>query len=123
MVSIDPYLNETTRHADVILPPTAQLERSRYELLLTIVSVRNWAKYSPAVFPRGADQRHDWEICLELSGRLLGPDTRLTRLLGRLGRDGRARLRAGGPDRARAAHRPLRPAQAARRLVAAHTAP
>jgi anaerobic selenocysteine-containing dehydrogenase len=95
MVSIDPYLNETTRHADVILPPTAQLERSHYELLLTLVSVRNWAKYSPAVFPRGPDQRHDWEICLELSGRLLGPDTPLVRLLGRLGAAAGRRL---GPE-------------------------
>lgn len=74
MVSIDPYLNETTRHADVILPPTGQLERSHYELLLTLVSVRNTAKYSPAVFERGEDQRHDWEICLELATRLFGPE-------------------------------------------------
>lgn len=77
MVSIDPYLNETTRHADVILPPTGQLERSHYELLLSIVAVRNTAKYSPAVFERGEDQRHDWEICLELASRLLGPDHKL----------------------------------------------
>jgi anaerobic selenocysteine-containing dehydrogenase len=95
MVSIDPYLNETTRHADVILPPTGQLERSHYELLLTVVSVRNWAKYSPAVFPRGAGQRHDWEICLELSGRLLGPDTPLARPLRRLGPAAGRRL---GPE-------------------------
>jgi anaerobic selenocysteine-containing dehydrogenase len=95
MVSIDPYLNETTRHADVILPPTAQLERSHYELLLTVVSVRNWAKYSPAVFPRGAGQRHDWEICLELAGRLLGPDTSLARLLRRFGPAAGRRL---GPE-------------------------
>src|SRR5262249_59860215 len=95
MVSIDPYLNETSRHADVILSPTAQLERSHYELLLTVVSVRNWVKYSPAVFPRGAGQRHDWEICLELSGRLLGPDTSLARLLRRLGPAAGRRL---GPE-------------------------
>ena len=95
MVSIDPYLNETTRHADVILPPTAQLERSHYELLLTLVSVRNWAKYSRAVFPRGPDQRHDWEICLELSRRLLGPDAAPVRLLGRFGVAAARRL---GPE-------------------------
>jgi anaerobic selenocysteine-containing dehydrogenase len=95
MVSIDPYLNETTRHADVILPPTGQLERSHYEIVLTMVAVRNWAKYSPAVFPRGSDQRHDWEICLELGSRLLGPDTPLTRLLGR---GVAAALRRLGPD-------------------------
>jgi anaerobic selenocysteine-containing dehydrogenase len=96
MVSIDPYLNETTRHADVILPPTTHLERSHYELVLTLVAVRNWAKYSPAVFPRGPDQRHDWEICLELSGRLLGPDAAPARLLGRLGVAAARRL---GPER------------------------
>ena len=85
MVSIDPYVNETTRHADVILPPTGPLERSHYELLLALVSVRNWAKYSPPVFPRGEQQRHDWEICLELAVRLLGPDVPLLRAAGRLG--------------------------------------
>jgi anaerobic selenocysteine-containing dehydrogenase len=63
---------------------------------LTVVSVRNWAKYSPAVFPRGADQRHDWEICLELSRRLLGPDTQPVRLLGRLST---AAVRRLGPER------------------------
>jgi anaerobic selenocysteine-containing dehydrogenase len=84
MVSLDPYLNETTRHADVILPPTGPLERSHYELLLTIVSVRNYAKYTPAVFERGDDQRHDWEICLELAARLLGPDHPVLRAPGRL---------------------------------------
>lgn len=71
MVSIDPYLNETTRFASVILPPTVHLERSHYELALANYSVRNVAKYSPPVFPRGADQRHDWEICVALAGRLL----------------------------------------------------
>lgn len=84
MVSIDPYINETTRHADVILPPTGPLERSHYELLLTLVSARNWAKYSPAVFGRGEHQRHDWEICLELAARILGPDFPLLRQAGRL---------------------------------------
>ncbi|SFP88565.1 Anaerobic selenocysteine-containing dehydrogenase [Amycolatopsis arida] len=72
MVAIDPYLNETTRHADVILPPTGPLERSHYELALTNYAVRNVAKYSPAVFPRGREQRHDWEIVLELATRVLG---------------------------------------------------
>jgi anaerobic selenocysteine-containing dehydrogenase len=95
MVSIDPYLNETTRHADVILPPTGPLERSHYEAVLTLVAVRNWAKYSPAVFERGDDQRHDWEICIELGNRLLGPDTPLVRVPGRLGA---AALRKLGPE-------------------------
>jgi len=81
MVSIDPYLNETTRHAHVILPPTSILERSDYDVALAAFSVRNVARYSPAVFPRGADQRHDWEICAELASRL-----HLPRWLGGLAR-------------------------------------
>ncbi|EHR48574.1 anaerobic dehydrogenase, typically selenocysteine-containing [Saccharomonospora marina XMU15] len=84
MVSIDPYLNETTRHADVILPPTAPLERPHYELALANYSVRNAAKYSPSVLPRGPEQRHDWEIVLELASRVLGGGA-AARLLGRFG--------------------------------------
>jgi anaerobic selenocysteine-containing dehydrogenase len=50
MVSVDPYLNETTRHADVILPPPSQLERSHYDLAFYGQAVRNIANYSPPVF-------------------------------------------------------------------------
>jgi len=70
MVAIDPYLNETTRHADVILPPTSLLERSHYDVALNAFAVRNVAKYAPPTFERGPDQRHDWEICLGLFTRL-----------------------------------------------------
>ena len=52
MVSIDPYLNETTRLAHVILPPTSPLERSHYDAALNAFAVRNVAKYSPPVFER-----------------------------------------------------------------------
>ncbi|HEU0029717.1 MAG TPA: molybdopterin oxidoreductase family protein [Kofleriaceae bacterium] len=91
MVSIDPYINETTKHAHVILPPTSPLERSHYDLALNAFAVRNVAKYSPPLFPRAPDARHDWEICLALWTRLgplrrLGPGTRLAeRALGKLG--------------------------------------
>ena len=50
MVSIDLYLNETTRHAHLILPPTSPLERSHYDVALSGFAVRNVAKYSPALF-------------------------------------------------------------------------
>ena len=70
MVSVDYFLNETTRHADVILPPTAGLERSHYDLIFNIFTVRNTAKYSPALFDAGDDSRHDWQIMLELAHRL-----------------------------------------------------
>src|SRR5204862_6881925 len=70
MAAIDPYLNETTRHAHVILPPTSSLERSHYDVALNSYAVRDVAKFSPAVFERRPDQRHDCEICLELWTRL-----------------------------------------------------
>jgi anaerobic selenocysteine-containing dehydrogenase len=69
-VAIDPYLNETTRHAHVILPPTSALEHSHYDLGIATLAVRNVAKYSPPLFQRAADHRHDSEICLELWTRL-----------------------------------------------------
>ena len=91
MVSIDPYMNETTRLANVILPPTSPLERSHYDAALNFLAVRNVAKYTPATFPRKPEARHDWEICLELWTRIgrpskLGPLAKLSRaVLGRLG--------------------------------------
>ncbi|MFC7490803.1 MULTISPECIES: molybdopterin-dependent oxidoreductase [unclassified Knoellia] len=66
VVAIDPYINETTRQAHVILPPTGPLERDHYDLVFHTLAVRNTARWSPALFPRGADQRHDWEIARDL---------------------------------------------------------
>jgi anaerobic selenocysteine-containing dehydrogenase len=88
MVSIDPYLNETTRLAHVILPPTSVLERSHYDAALFTLAVRNVAKYSAPLFPRAATERHDWEICLGLLTRLKLPSIGrglAERLLGTLG--------------------------------------
>ncbi|HEX6590628.1 MAG TPA: molybdopterin oxidoreductase family protein [Moraxellaceae bacterium] len=70
MFSIDIYINETTRHAHIILPPTSALERSHMDIGLAAVSVRNFAKWSPAMLPKPEGSRHDWEILLELSNRL-----------------------------------------------------
>jgi anaerobic selenocysteine-containing dehydrogenase len=70
MVSIDIYINETTRHAHIILPPTSALERSHMEVGLAPLMVRNGAKWSPALFDAPADSRHDWQILLELTARL-----------------------------------------------------
>lgn len=66
MVSIDPYINETTRHADVILPPVSPLERDHYDLVFNALAVRNYARYSKPVFPKPKDGRHDWEILSRL---------------------------------------------------------
>jgi anaerobic selenocysteine-containing dehydrogenase len=70
MVAIDFYLNETTRHADVILPPTCTLEHDHYDLIFHTFAVRNTARYSEPLFERAAEQRHDWEIFEALGNRV-----------------------------------------------------
>ena len=70
MVSIDPYLNETTRHAHLILPPSSPLERSHYDIALSGFAVHNVAKYSPPLFQKPAGALHDHEILSELTLRL-----------------------------------------------------
>jgi anaerobic selenocysteine-containing dehydrogenase len=68
MVSIDPYLNETTRHADVILPPPSHLERSHFDVSFAMFAVRNVANYSPPVFDRDPDHPDEWEILATIAG-------------------------------------------------------
>ena len=72
MVSIDPYINETTRHARVILPPTSPLEREHYDIAFHLLAIRNTTKFSPALFQRDNDALHDWEILVELQTRMEG---------------------------------------------------
>jgi anaerobic selenocysteine-containing dehydrogenase len=72
MVAIDPYINETTRHADVILPPPTALQKSHFDLAFINMSVRNVANYSPAVLPVDDGQLDEWEIMLRLAGLLGG---------------------------------------------------
>lgn len=72
MVSIDIYINETTRHAHIILPPATGLEVPHYDLTFHVLAVRNTAKYSPALFEKAAEARHDYEIYQELAHRLNG---------------------------------------------------
>ncbi|MEY4338731.1 MAG: hypothetical protein RLZ14_581 [Actinomycetota bacterium] len=76
MVSIDIYLNETTRHADVVLPPPSQLQRSHYDLSLLNFAVRNVANFSEPVLPLDPGAPDEWEILAKV-GMLaagLGPD-------------------------------------------------
>jgi anaerobic selenocysteine-containing dehydrogenase len=94
MVAIDFYLNETTRHAHLILPPTFALERSHYDVVFHALAVRNTVRYSPPLFARAEGAKHDWEILLELMTRIAAlrgkrVRARLTRAaLGALGPDG-----------------------------------
>ncbi len=71
-VAIDTYINETTRHAHVILPPVHALERGHFDLLFHGFAVRNTVKYSVPVFPKPADGREEWEILYTLGMRLGG---------------------------------------------------
>jgi len=72
MVSVDFYLNETTRHANVVLPGPSPLEQSHYDVIFPQLSVRNWARYSPAIFEKAPGQPEEWEILLRLVGLLIG---------------------------------------------------
>ncbi len=72
MVAIDPYINETTRHADVILPPPSALQKSHYDLALLNFAVHNVANYSSAVLPLPEGQLSEWEIMLRLAAVLAG---------------------------------------------------
>ena len=70
MVSLDPYINETTRHADIILPPTSPLEHDHYDIAFHINAVRNTARYNEPVFEPPAGALHDWQIFTELGNRV-----------------------------------------------------
>lgn len=70
MVALDPYINETTRHADIILPPSSPLEHDHYDIAFHINAVRNTARYNPAVFEPADDKLHDWEIFTLLGERI-----------------------------------------------------
>ena len=67
MISVDLYLNETTRHADVILPAPSQLQRGHYDLLLLQFGVRNVANYSAPVLPLDDGQPDEWEVIAKLT--------------------------------------------------------
>ncbi len=66
MVSIDIYLNETTRHADVILPPATGLEVPHYPVAFHNLAVRNTANFSEPTMPKAEGARYDYEIFLGL---------------------------------------------------------
>jgi anaerobic selenocysteine-containing dehydrogenase len=76
MVSIDPYINATTRHADVILPPATGLEVEHYDVIFHTFAVRNTARINEPLFELDADQRFDWQIFAGLSECLSGKTLR-----------------------------------------------
>jgi anaerobic selenocysteine-containing dehydrogenase len=70
MVAIDFYINESTKHAHIILPPSTSLERGHYDVVFHLLAVRNTTKFSPALFQPDGETRHDWEIFFELQTRM-----------------------------------------------------
>ncbi len=72
MVSVDIYLNETTRHANVILPPPSALERPHYDIPLYRLAVHNVSNYSAPLFECPPGQPDEWQILLRLAGLLSG---------------------------------------------------
>ena len=65
-------LNETTRHADVILPPAHGLETEHYDVVFHPFAVRNTARINEPLFDDREDQRYDWQIFRGLSERIDG---------------------------------------------------
>jgi anaerobic selenocysteine-containing dehydrogenase len=62
MAAIDIYVNETTRHADVILPPASSLCHDHYDVVFNALAIRNVARVNPPVFEKPAGELYDWEI-------------------------------------------------------------
>ncbi|OBI92683.1 molybdopterin dinucleotide-binding protein [Mycobacterium asiaticum] len=71
MISVDNWVNETTRHADVILPGLSPLEQPHHDDLVLQFAIRSFANYSAPVFDPG-DRPHEWEILIRLTGLCTG---------------------------------------------------
>lgn len=71
MISVDNWLNETTRHADVILPGLSPLEQPHHDDLVLQFAIRSFANYSAPVFDPG-ERPHEWEILIRLTGLCTG---------------------------------------------------
>lgn len=70
-VAVDMYVTETSRHADVILPPISHLEREEFDLVFPALSVRNNARFNARVFDPPPDGKDDWEILARLVAEVL----------------------------------------------------
>lgn len=80
MLSVDLYINETTRYADLILPSTSALENDHYDTTFNLFAVRNVSRFNRALLPKPEGALHDWEIFVglarafaEISGKALKP--------------------------------------------------
>ncbi len=67
MLSIDLYINETTRYADLILPSTSALENDHYDTTFNMLAVRNVTRFNQAILGKPEGALHDWEIFVGLA--------------------------------------------------------
>jgi anaerobic selenocysteine-containing dehydrogenase len=74
MISVDNWINETTRHAHVILPGLSPLEEPHYDELLWAFAVRSGARWSDALFPPPPDRPAEWEVLIRLAAICTGAD-------------------------------------------------
>lgn len=109
MVSVDIYLNETTQHADVILPGLSSFEESHYDVSFPQLSCRNHARYSAPVFAPRTGAQSEWQALLRIAAMLRGvagadaPDFDLGGFDDQLLGDDLRRLAAGVPEPLQAA--------------------
>jgi len=118
MVSVDIYVNETTRHADVILPAPSALCRSHYDLALYQLAARNVANYSPPVLEPDPAVPGEWQTLLRLTGIAAGQgagadietldDLVISSLVGRELQDAASALAGRTPEELMAALEPRR---------------
>jgi len=110
-VSIDIYLNETTQHADVILPGLSTFEEPHFDVSFPQLSCRNHARYSPPVFAPRAPAQGEWQALLRMAAMLKNeagasePGFDLAAFDAQLLADDLRRLAAGVPDAVQAAMR------------------
>jgi anaerobic selenocysteine-containing dehydrogenase len=116
MVSLDIYLNETTRHADVILPAPSPLARTHYDISFTALACRNVVRFSPATLAPAEGERPQSETLLRLAAIALGNDMTAStiddlvavELARRLVADPQSRVSGREPEELLAAAEPLR---------------
>ena len=72
MLSLDIYLNETTRHADIIIPGPSYAEHSDFAAVTPYEMIRKYVKWAPPVFDPPPDMPSDERIFTELTARLAG---------------------------------------------------
>ncbi|MFF3513641.1 molybdopterin oxidoreductase family protein [Streptomyces sp. NPDC002573] len=66
MVSVDPYLNETSRHAHVVLPPPPPSQAPHFDFAFNTLAVRNQVRYTRAAVPLEAGRMAETEILARL---------------------------------------------------------